>query len=121
MFKLIKKIFSKKTKPETLVLTNPIKTIDEVKVSERPDPPKPTKPKKDTAKPVAKSASKPKKSTTQKPKKTAPKTAADLEKMAKAAIDLYAEKEYGIKLDCRKRKSDMIADFVEQRRNRKQK
>lgn len=121
MFKLIKKIFNKKLKTEPLVLTNPIKTKPEVKTTKRPDPPKPTKPKKATAKPVAKSASKPKKSTTQKPKKTAPKTAADLEKMTKAEIDLYAEKEYGIKLDRRKRKSDMIADFVEQRRNRKQK
>jgi len=105
MFKLFKKLFNK-TNPEPMVLTNPIKYEDEVRVTKRPPAPSPTKPKKSSTKAAAVAAA---------------KSVADLEKMTKAEIDLYAEKEYGIKLDRRKRKSDMIADFVEQRRNRKQK
>ena len=50
MFKWLKNIFGKK--PEPLVLTDPIKTKDEVKVTERPKAPKPTKPKKVATAPV---------------------------------------------------------------------
>lgn len=42
MFSWLKNLFSKK--PEPLVLTNPIKYKEEVKITERPPAPTPTKP-----------------------------------------------------------------------------
>lgn len=118
MFNFFKRLFRTREKP--LVLTNPIKYEDEVKVTERPAKPLPTTPQ---TKPVAKKATSPKKPVVN---KTATKTptvvkSAELEKMTKVELDEYAEKNFGIKLDRRKRKFDMIADFLEQKRSKKQK
>ena len=56
MFTWFKNLFGKK--PETLVLTNPIKHNDKVKVTKRPPAPKSTKLKPQAKKPTTKKESK---------------------------------------------------------------
>ena len=51
----------------------------------------------------------PKKSTAEKPKK---ETRKSLEKMTKVKIDELAEERFGVKLDRRKTKADMIEEFM---------
>ena len=102
MFKWIKKLFGEE-KPKPLVLTEPIKYENEVKVVERPTAPTPTKPKttvKKKEKPVKK-----------KTKKNG-YTVADLEKLSKKEIGEIAEKEFGVKLDRRKKQESIIEDFL---------
>lgn len=99
MFGWIKNIFRKK---EPLVLTDPIKYEDEVKIQERPAKPAPTKPNKS----VKKQKKAAKKSSTKK------YTKEDLEKMDKLAIDRLADNELDLKLDRRKKKETMIEEFL---------
>ena len=102
MFKWIKKMFGAE-KPKPLVLTDPIKTEDKVKVTKSPAAPAPTKPKttvKKKEKPVKK-----------KTKKNG-YTVADLEKLSKKEIGEIAEKEFGVKLDRRKKQESIIEDFL---------
>ena len=95
MFKWIKKLFEKTEEP--LVLTNPI----EVKVKERP-----------AALPQPKAAVKKKEKPIKKTTKKNGYTVADLEKLSKKEIGEIAEKEFGVKLDRRKKQESMIEDFL---------
>lgn len=95
-------------KPKPLVLTDPIKYEDEVKVTERPPAPTPTKSTKAQIDAIAKAAA-PKKAAAA---KTTKHTRAKLEKLSKAAIDELAKAELGVNLDRRKTKEFMIKDFL---------
>ena len=90
MFTWLKNLFGKKSEP--LILTNPIKYEDEVKVTERPSEPKPTKTK------------------AQKPKKTAATKAAkvDLDSMKKNELLAHA-KANGVKANASMNKAEILA------------
>lgn len=99
MFKWIKKLFGGKEEP--LVLTNPINSQVEVKVTEKPAAPL-------RPKAAVKKKEKPVKKTTKKNGYTV----ADLEKLSKKEIGEIAEKEFGVKLDRRKKQESMIEEFL---------
>lgn len=110
MFKWIKKLFGEET-PEPLILTNPIKHEHEVKVAARPaDLPLPAAPTPAPLMPpiAVKKVEKPVKKSTKKNGYTV----ADLEKLSKKEIGEISEKEFGLKLDRRKKKESMIDDFL---------
>ena len=88
MFNWLKNLFGKKSEP--LILTNPIKYEDGVKVTERPSEPKPTKSK----------AQKPKKSVTK-------ETKVDLDSMSKKDLLAHA-KANGIKANASLKKDELI-------------
>lgn len=110
MFKWIKKMFGEE-KLEPLILTKPIKYEDVVKVAQQPaDLPLPAAP---TPAPIMPPAAVKK---VEKPVKKSTKkngyTVADLEKLSKKEIGEISEKEFGLKLDRRKKKESMIEDFL---------
>lgn len=114
MFKAIKKLLGIK-KAEPLVLTNPVKHENEVKVIEKTAKPKPNKPKEKIASATVKTetltvkTSGVKTKTEDKPKNL--KRAA-LEKMTKVQIDELAQERFGVEIDRRKTKEFMIDEFM---------
>ena len=100
MFNWLKNLFGVK-KQEPLVLTDPIKTGDEVKVTERPAKPTPTKPKKPAAKEESKRG-----------RKKTGVTKTDLSNMNKIQLEAYAKKEFGIDIDRCRKKSDLVDEVL---------
>ena len=100
MFNWLKNLFGVKTQ-EPLVLTDPIKTEDEVKVTERPAKPTPTKLKKPAAKEESKRG-----------RKKTGVTKTDLSNMNKIQLEAYAKKEFGIDIDRRRKKSDLVDEVL---------
>jgi hypothetical protein len=105
MFNWLKNLFGGK-KQEPLVLTDPIKTEDEVKVTERSAAPTPTKPKK----PAAKKASA--KTESKRGRKKSGVTKTDLNNMNKDQLEAYAKKEFGVDLDKRRKKPDLVDEVL---------
>ena len=105
MLSWLKNLFGVK-KQEPLVLTNPIKTEDEVKVTERPPAPTPTKPKKSAAKKA------PAKTESKRGRKKTGVTKTDLNNMNKDQLEAYAKKEFGVDLDRRRKKSDLVDEVL---------
>ena len=103
MFNWLKNLFGVKTQ-EPLVLTDPIETEDKVK--ERPAAPTPTKPKK----PAAKKA--PAKEESKRGRKKTGVTKTDLSNMNKIQLEAYAKKEFGIDIDKRRKKSDLVDEVL---------
>jgi len=86
MFNWIKRLLGfTEEKREPLVLTDPIKYEDEIKVQERPPEPKPTKPK----------------------KKTSKKKSVDLDSMTKTQL-LAEAKKRGIKANASLKKNEIL-------------
>lgn len=100
MFTWFKNLFGAEPKKKPLVLTNPIKYQDEVKVTERPPAPKPTKPKQ--AKPVAKP-----KTQAKKPAPKSKKATVDLDSMDKTQLLAHA-KANGIKANASLLKDEIL-------------
>ena len=90
MFTWLKKLFGTNPKAEPLILTDPIKHKDEVKVTERPPAPVPTKPKQNK-KPATKKAAK-----------------VDLDSMKKNELLAHA-KANGIKANASMNKAEILA------------
>jgi hypothetical protein len=105
MLSWLKKLFGIK-KQEPLVLTNPDKYEDEVVVIERPPAPTPTKSKKAAAKKV------PAKTESKRGRKKSGVTKTDLNNMNKDQLEAYAKKEFGVDLDKRRKKPDLVAEVL---------
>lgn len=102
MINWFKNLFRKNAKQEPLLLTNPVKYEDEVKVTERPPEPTPTKPAVN------------KKSTTEtKPgRKKTGVTKTDIQQMNKVQLESYAKKEFGVDIDRRRKKVDLVIEVL---------